>query len=74
MLFVFFIIAPWCLNAAAAALLQMLDLGERLIKAGVLYADDTPVDQMREVSTARGVVLHFIAALLRSTFCICMEV
>uniref|UniRef100_A0A383W857 glutamate--tRNA ligase n=1 Tax=Tetradesmus obliquus TaxID=3088 RepID=A0A383W857_TETOB len=27
---------------------QMLDLGERLIKAGVLYADDTPVDQMRE--------------------------
>eukprot|EP00882_Tetradesmus_deserticola_P007557 GHRQ01007959.1.p1 GENE.GHRQ01007959.1~~GHRQ01007959.1.p1 ORF type:complete len:152 (-),score=11.60 GHRQ01007959.1:420-875(-) len=29
--------------------LQMLDLGERLIKAGVLYADDTPVDQMREV-------------------------
>jgi hypothetical protein len=28
----------------------MLDLGERLIKAGVLYADDTPVDQMREVN------------------------
>ncbi|KAF6254122.1 tRNA synthetases class I, catalytic domain-containing protein [Scenedesmus sp. NREL 46B-D3] len=27
---------------------QMLDLGERLIRAGVLYADDTPVDQMRE--------------------------
>jgi hypothetical protein len=30
--------------------LQMMELGERLIKAGVLYADDTPVDQMREVS------------------------
>eukprot|EP00775_Hariotina_reticulata_P007441 gene7441-7651_t len=27
---------------------QMLDLGERLIKAGVLYADNTPVEQMRE--------------------------
>jgi hypothetical protein len=31
------------------AFLQMLELGEKLIKAGVLYADDTPVDQMREV-------------------------
>lgn len=31
-----------------AAALQMLDLGERLIKAGVLYADDTPVEKMRE--------------------------
>jgi hypothetical protein len=30
----------------------MLDLGEKLIKAGVLYADDTPVDQMREVRSA----------------------
>ncbi|KAF5833287.1 tRNA synthetases class I, catalytic domain-containing protein [Dunaliella salina] len=27
---------------------QLLDMGERLIKAGVLYADDTPVEQMRE--------------------------
>lgn len=27
---------------------QMLDLAERLIKAGSLYADDTPVDTMRE--------------------------
>ncbi|EIE22615.1 glutamyl-tRNA synthetase, putative [Coccomyxa subellipsoidea C-169] len=26
---------------------QMLDLAERLIKAGILYADDTPVEQMR---------------------------
>ena len=27
---------------------QLLDLGGRLIKAGHLYADDTPVEQMRE--------------------------
>lgn len=27
---------------------QMLDLAERLIKAGSLYADDTPVDAMRD--------------------------
>jgi len=26
----------------------MIDLAERLIKAGVIYADDTPVDEMRE--------------------------
>lgn len=29
---------------------QMLDLAEGLIKAGILYADDTPVEQMRAVS------------------------
>jgi hypothetical protein len=28
----------------------MMELGDKLIKAGVLYADDTPVEQMREVS------------------------
>lgn len=28
---------------------QLLDLAERLIKAGTLYADDTPVEQMRAV-------------------------
>jgi glutamyl-tRNA synthetase len=28
---------------------QLLDVGERLIKAGMMYADDTPVEQMREV-------------------------
>ena len=28
---------------------QMLDLAERLIKKGSLYADDTPVEQMRAV-------------------------
>jgi hypothetical protein len=41
-------------------LLQMMELGERMIKAGVLYADDTPVDQMREVRAGlpqRGVVV-----------------
>uniref|UniRef100_A0A7S0WYI8 glutamate--tRNA ligase n=1 Tax=Chlamydomonas leiostraca TaxID=1034604 RepID=A0A7S0WYI8_9CHLO len=27
---------------------QLLDMGERLIKAGQMYADDTPVEQMRE--------------------------
>ncbi len=27
---------------------QLLELGEKLIKAGVLYADDTPVEQMRD--------------------------
>ncbi len=30
---------------------QMLDLAEHLIKAGTLYADDTPVEQMRAVSS-----------------------
>lgn len=28
---------------------QMLDLAERLIKAGHLYADDTPQEKMKEV-------------------------
>ena len=28
---------------------QLLDLGERFIKCGLMYADDTPVDTMREV-------------------------
>jgi hypothetical protein len=32
----------------------MLELAGRLIKAGVLYADDTPVDQMREVRSEGG--------------------
>lgn len=44
--------SPFLMNlvcVAAGVPLQMLDLGERLIRAGVLYADDTPVDQMREV-------------------------
>ena len=30
---------------------ELLDLAERLIKAGSMYADDTPVEQMREVCT-----------------------
>ena len=30
---------------------ELLDLAERLIKAGFMYADDTPVEQMREVRT-----------------------
>ena len=28
---------------------QLMDLAERLIKVGLMYADDTPVDKMREV-------------------------
>ena len=32
---------------------QMLDLAERLIRAGTMYADDTPVEQMRAV---RGLI------------------
>lgn len=28
---------------------QLLEIGEKLIKAGLMYADDTPVEQMREV-------------------------
>jgi len=28
---------------------EMFDLAERLVKAGFIYADDTPVEQMREV-------------------------
>ena len=28
---------------------QMLDLAERLIRAGSMYADDTPIEQMRAV-------------------------
>ncbi len=35
---------------------QMLDLAERLIKAGTLYADDTPVEQMRAVCTPLALV------------------
>lgn len=30
---------------------QMLDLAERLIKAGLIYADDTDVETMRSVSS-----------------------
>ena len=28
---------------------EMLDLAERLIKKGFIFADDTPLEQMREV-------------------------
>lgn len=27
---------------------QLLEMAEKLIKAGVMYADDTPVEQMRD--------------------------
>ena len=36
---------------------EMLDLAERLIKAGFLYADDTPVEQMREVRSRTDISL-----------------
>ena len=29
--------------------LQLLEMGDKLIRAGALYADDTPVELMREV-------------------------
>jgi len=29
---------------------EMMDLAERLIKKGYIYADDTPLEQMREVN------------------------
>ena len=28
---------------------QLLEVGEKLIRGGVMYADDTPMEQMREV-------------------------
>ena len=31
---------------------EMLDLAERMIKKGIVYADDTPLEQMRQVSMA----------------------
>lgn len=31
---------------------EMLDLAERLIKKGSIYADDTPLEQMRAVKTS----------------------
>ncbi len=36
-----------------AALPQLLDMGERLIRAGHLYADDTPQEKMREERLAK---------------------
>ncbi len=33
---------------------QLLDLGERLIKAGHMYADNTPLEQMRDVRRGQG--------------------
>ena len=45
---------------------EMLDLAERLIKAGSMYADDTPVEQMREVRTC---ALHTHAGHCRHDRC-----
>ena len=30
---------------------QLVDVAERLIKEGILYADDTPTEQMRQASS-----------------------
>ena len=32
---------------------EMLDLAERMVKKGIIYADDTPLEQMRQASLAR---------------------
>ena len=39
---------------------QMLDLAERLIKKGYMYADDTPLEQMREVCLLLKVVWNHV--------------
>ena len=36
----------------------MFELAEKLIRAGVLYADDTPVEQMREVCPLQPALYH----------------
>lgn len=41
---------------------QLLDVGKRLIKAGKLYADDTPVEQMRQVRFAVRILADFFHA------------
>lgn len=33
---------------------QLIEVGESLIKSGVMYADDTPVDVMRDVRRRVG--------------------
>ena len=35
---------------------QMLDLAERLLRAGHLYADDTPQEKMKEASPLRALL------------------
>ena len=35
---------------------EMLDLAERMLKKGIIYADDTPLEQMRQASIDR--ILH----------------
>ena len=41
---------------------QMLDLAERLVRAGHMYADDTPVEQMRAVRVSALVWVNSSAA------------
>lgn len=42
---------------------QLFEIGEKLIKTGVLYCDDTPVDQMRDVSAGSKQTFHPLSAL-----------
>jgi len=56
----------WLTKQCSPGLMQMLELGEKLIKAGVLYADDTPVEQMREVRHMRSISYQPICTSLLS--------
>ena len=52
---------------------QMLDLAERLIKAGHMYADDTPVEQMRAVRIIVCCLRHLMCGKCPSAGCSCEQ-